>query len=183
MAQEKEKNSNGRQTSKSTLLPDGERARVRGEFQTESFFWKKGRICDSSVTRFVVWRGRDNGFSPYHPISVSDFLEGDLVDMIVEADLKLIKDAFSAKEIEANSKTFGESDGCRNLKFPNSEFEIIKIGRNVTAIPDHNQLESAILDIDSHTSCRSFVKDTKHGSGVNINPHLFLKKGNGSYRH
>jgi hypothetical protein len=98
--------------------------------------------------------------------------------MIIETDLELIKDACSAEEIETNSKALREPDGCRNLKFPNTKFEIMKIGRNVTTIPNYNHLESAILDIDSHTSCSSIVKDTKYGSGVNVNPYLFTMDGN-----
>jgi len=98
--------------------------------------------------------------------------------MIVETDLELIKDSFSAKEIETNSKTLRESNWCRNLEFPNPEFKILKIGRNVTTIPNYNHLESAILDIDSHTACRSIMKYTKHGSGVNVNPYLFVMNGN-----
>jgi len=103
--------------------------------------------------------------------------------MIVEANLELIEDSFAAKNIEADSKTFRKSNGRHNFKFPNAEFEIMKIGRNVTAIPNYNHLKSAILNIDSHTPCRSFMEDTKHGSGVNINPYLFFKNGNGNYWH
>ena len=73
--------------------------------------------------------------------------------MIVETHLELVKDAFAAKDIESNSEPFRESNWHRNLEFPNPEFEILKIGRNVTTIPDHYHLESAILNIDSHTSC------------------------------
>jgi hypothetical protein len=103
--------------------------------------------------------------------------------MIIETDLELIKDACSTEEIETNSKALREPDGCRNLKFPNTEFEIMKIGRDVTPIPNYNHLESAILDIDSHTSCSSIVKNTKHGSGVNIDPYLFVENGNRNYWH
>jgi len=127
------------------------------------------------------WRGFRGSFitlSPHLLISASDFLESDLADMIVEADLELIEDAFAAKNIEANSKTFRKSNGRHDLKFSNVEFEIMKIGRNETPISDHNHLECAILNVDSHTPCRSFMEDTKHRSGVNINPHLFFMNGN-----
>ena len=97
--------------------------------------------------------------------------------MIVETDLKLIEDAFSAKNIEADSKAFRESDGCCNLEFPNPEFEILKIGGNETPVANDDHLESAILNVDSHTPCRSFMEDTKHGSGVNVNPYLFIMNG------
>jgi len=103
--------------------------------------------------------------------------------MIIEADLELIEDAFSAKNIEADSKALREPDGGGNLKFPNTESEIMEIGRNVTPVSYHDHLESAILDIDSHPLCGSFMEDTKHGSGVNINPYLFVKNGDRNYRH
>jgi len=126
-------------------------------------------ICSQNRTR------RDKGFS--------DFLESDFADMIVEANLELIEDTFSAKDVESDSKALREPDRGGSLKFPYTEFEIMKIGRDVTPISHHNHLESAILNVDSHTPCRSFMEDTKHGSGVNINPYLFFKNGNRNYGH
>ena len=111
------------------------------------------------------------------------FLKGYSPDLIVEADLKLIKNSFPAKKIEANSKTLRKPDWSFNLKFSNMNAEIVKISRDVTAISYYNHLEPAILDIDSHTSCCLSIKDTKHGPRVNINPYLFVKNGNGNYWH
>ena len=73
--------------------------------------------------------------------------------MIVKADLELTKDAFSAKEIEANSKTFGESDGRCNLKFPNAEFEIMDIGRDEASVANHNHLLPTPLPVYSNALC------------------------------
>jgi hypothetical protein len=103
--------------------------------------------------------------------------------MIVEADLELIEDSFSAKNIEADSETLREPNRGSNLKFPYTDLEIMKIGGYVTAVSDHNHLESAILDIDSHPLRSSYMENTKHGPGVNINPYLFFKNGNRNYRH
>jgi hypothetical protein len=44
--------------------------------------------------------------------------------MIVEANLELIEDSLSAKNIEADSKPFRKSNGRHNFKFPNAQFEI-----------------------------------------------------------
>ena len=110
-------------------------------------------------------------------------LEGDLVDMIVEADLELIEDSFAPKNVEADPEALREPDRGSNLKFPYTDFEIMKIGGNVAAVSNHNHLEFAVLDIDPHPFRSSFVENTKHSSRVNINPHLFFKNGNRNYRH
>src|SRR4030042_1150783 len=95
--------------------------------------------------------------------------------MIIETNLKLIEDAFAAQDIKSNSKTFRKSNRRHNLKFTNTKSDIMKVDWNVTAITDNNHLEPTISDIDSHTSGCSNMKDAKDGSGVKINPDLFIK--------
>ena len=46
-------------------------------------------------------------------------MEGDFADTIVEADLELIKDTFSTKDVEADSKTLREPNGCCNVPLVN----------------------------------------------------------------
>ena len=64
---------------------------------------------------------------------------------IIETDLELIENAFATKDIKSNSEALRESNWRRDFKFTNVEWKIVEIGRNVTAIPDDNHLQTAFL--------------------------------------
>ena len=122
-----------------------------------------------------------HGYEPRERGSFSsDFLESYFTGMIIETNLELIEDAFAAKDIKSDSKAFRKSNRRDNLKFTNTKCEILDVGRNVTTVADYNHLEPTITDIDSHPFCCLNVKDAKDGSGVNINPDLLVKDGEGN---
>ncbi len=70
--------------------------------------------------------------------------------MIVETDLELIKDAFTAKEIKANAKPFRKANGRSNLLFIDLDGEIMKIDRNKASITYDYHLCLATLPFYSH---------------------------------
>jgi len=73
------------------------------------------------------------------------FLKSYFTGMIIETDLELIENAFATKDIKSNSEALRESNWRRDFKFTNVEWKIVEIGRNVTAIPDDNHLQTAFL--------------------------------------
>ncbi len=78
-----------------------------------------------------------------------DFLESYFAGMIVETDLELVKYTFAAEDIKSNSQAFRKPNWGSNLIASKAQCQVVEVSRNVTAIPDHNHLEPAILEFDS----------------------------------
>ena len=69
-----------------------------------------------------------------------NFLEGYFTGMIIEADLKLIKYTFAAKDIKSNSKTFRKSNRSGYLPFTDMDSKIVNVSRDKTSITHDNHL-------------------------------------------
>jgi hypothetical protein len=138
-----------------------------------------------NLGKMEYWDGKeeglDNGFSPDLPISVSDFLEGDLTDMIVETNLELIKDAFSAKNIESDSKTLREPDRSSNLPFVNLDGEIVKIYGDKASIANHDHLWPSSSPVYFDALDVIYTQNCVGGSRIDEDPDSVFKNRNGDY--
>src|SRR4030067_1278580 len=102
--------------------------------------------------------------------------------MIVEADLELIEDSFSAKNIEADSKTFRESDRGSNMPLVDFDGEVVKICRDKASVANDNHLVPPLLPIYSDAACIIYAQNGKGGSRINKDPNSMAKNCNGNYR-
>jgi len=80
-------------------------------------------------------------------------LEGYFAGTIVEADLELIEDSFSTKEIEANSKTLREPHWGSNLPLIDLDGEIMKICGNEASVTNNNHLLTTPFPVYSDSLC------------------------------
>jgi len=96
----------------------------------------------------------------------SNFLKSYFTGKIVETDLELIKDAFSAKDIEYNSKTFRKSNGSEYLRFTDLDWKIVNIDRDKTSIPNYNHLGGSFSPIYADTMCTIYAENGKSCSRI-----------------
>ena len=101
--------------------------------------------------------------------------------MIVEADLKLIEDAFSAKEIETNSKTLREPDRGSNLPLVDLDGEIVKIYGDKAPVANHDHLLTSLLPLYSDALYVIYAQNCKSRSRINEDPNPVVKNSNGNY--
>jgi len=84
--------------------------------------------------------------------------------MIVEADLKLIKYTSTPEDIEADSKTFRESNRSGNSPISNLNREVVNIGWDKTPVPYDNHLGLPLLPVNAKAMCFICLQDGEHGS-------------------
>ncbi len=90
--------------------------------------------------------------------------------MVIETDLKLIKNTFAAKEIKPNAETFGKADRCSDFPFADFDGEIMKIDWNKTAISNNNHLLLASLPLNTYTFSLFGIDNIISRAGINIYP-------------
>jgi hypothetical protein len=101
--------------------------------------------------------------------------------MIIEANLKLIKDAFTAKDVESNSEALREPDQGSNLPFVNLDGEIVKIHGDKVSIANHNHLLPSALPVYADADCIICAQNGKGGARINEDPNSVAKNPNWNY--
>jgi len=111
-----------------------------------------------------------------------NFLEGDFTGTIIETNLKLIKDAFPAKDIKPNSKTFRKSNRSGYLPFTDLDRKIVNVGRDKTSVTHDNHLGCPILPVYPDPVCIICTENCEGCSRIYKGPYSMVKNCNGNYR-
>lgn len=101
--------------------------------------------------------------------------------MVVETNLELIEDAFSAEDIKPDAKTLRESNGSNNLPLANFGGKVVNIGRYKTPVTYHNHLGPAPLPVYADTVCVIYTQNGEHCSRINVDPNSVVKNCDGNY--
>ena len=103
--------------------------------------------------------------------------------MVIEAYLKLIKNAGPAEDIESYAKALRKTDGCDYFIACDLKRQIMKIGWNETPIPNNDHLATALVPIKAYTSSVVYTKYAEGRSGINKRPKLMVFYQQGDDRH
>ena len=110
-------------------------------------------------------------------------MKSNYTDMVIETHLELVKDAFTAEDIKANTETFGKSNWRGNLPISDLEREVREIYGNKASVANHNHLLHTTFPIYSDTVCVICAQDSEGCSGINKNPDPMVENGNRDDRH
>jgi len=102
-------------------------------------------------------------------------LKSYFTDVIIEADLELIKDTCTTKEIKADTKTLRKSDRGCNLPFTNLNRKGVEINRNETSIANYNHLELTLVPVNYNAKRLISTENSKCCSRANKNQILWSR--------
>ena len=102
------------------------------------------------------------------------FLEGYYSNMVIEAYLKLIKNASPAEDIESYAKALRKTYGCDYFIACDLKRKIMKISWNETPISDNYHLATALVPVKAYPSSIVYTKYAEGRSGINKRPKLMV---------